>query len=43
MIMQQKYIEFILQREHMAEANPVSTPLDPNIKIGPNPEGNNGN
>ena len=43
MITQQKYIESILQREHMEEANPVSTPLDPNIKIGPNPEGNNGN
>ena len=43
MITQQKYIEAILQREHMEEANPVSTPLDPNVKIGPNPEGNDGN
>jgi hypothetical protein len=42
-ISQQKYIEAILQREHMENANPVTVPLDPNIKIGPNPEGNEGN
>ena len=42
MITQQKYIEAILKREHMEEANPVSTPLDKSIKIGPNPEGNKG-
>ena len=42
-IMQQKYIESILLHEHMDSANPVSTPLDPNIKIGPNLEGNEGN
>ena len=27
----------------MAEANPVGMPLDPNIKIGPNPEHNEPN
>lgn len=37
-ISQQKYIEAILKREHMESANPVTIPLDPNIKIGPNPE-----
>jgi hypothetical protein len=42
-ISQQKYIEAILTREHMEEANPVGVPLDPNIKIGPNPDGKEGN
>jgi hypothetical protein len=42
-ISQQKYIEAILQHEHMECANPVATPLDPNVKIGPNPDGNVGN
>ena len=41
-ITQQKYIEAILEREHMESANPVGTPLDPNMKIGPNPDGNKG-
>ena len=41
-ISQQKYIESILQHEHMECANPVATPLDPNVKIRPNPEGNEG-
>jgi hypothetical protein len=36
-ISQQKYIENLLCKEKMAEANPVGMPLDPNIKIGPNP------
>src|SRR5882762_9491045 len=36
-ISQQKYIENLLHKEKMAEANPVGMPLDPNVKIGPNP------
>src|SRR5882762_10537260 len=36
-ISQGKYIENLLHKENMAEANPVGMPLDPNIKIGPNP------
>src|ERR1700676_4735917 len=36
-ISQGKYIENLLRKENMAEANPVGMPLDPNIKIGPNP------
>jgi hypothetical protein len=42
-ISQQKYVESILQSEHMENANPVATPLDPNIKIQPNPDGIEGN
>lgn len=42
-ISQQKYIKSILQCEHMENANPVATPLDPNIKIQHNPDGNEGN
>jgi hypothetical protein len=42
-ISQEKYIEAILRRENMENSNPVGTPLDYNIKIGPNPDGNNGN
>ena len=42
-ISQQKYVEAILTKEHMENANPVATPLDLNIKIQPNPEGNEGN
>ena len=41
-ISQKKYIESILQREHMENSNPVAMPMDPNIKIDPNPEGNEG-
>src|ERR1700720_4105 len=36
-ISQGKYIDNLLCMENMAEANPVGMPLDPNIKIGPNP------
>jgi hypothetical protein len=36
-ISQQKYIENLLCKENMAEANPVGMPLDSNIKIGLNP------
>jgi len=35
-ISQGKYVENLLRKENMAEANPVGMPLDPNIKIGPN-------
>jgi hypothetical protein len=35
-ISQQKYIESILCKEGMAKANPVSIPMDPNIKLQPN-------
>jgi len=36
-ISQGKYIENLLRKKNMAEANPVGMPLDPNIKIDPNP------
>jgi len=41
-ISQQKYIENILRQEHMNNANPVGTPLDHNVQIEPNPDGNQG-
>lgn len=41
-ISQEKYIDKILKREGMDESNPVSMPMDPNIKIKPNPDGNQG-
>ena len=40
LISQEKYIENILKREGMEDANPVSMPMDPNDKIKPNPDGN---
>jgi hypothetical protein len=42
-ISQQKYIESILRREHMDNANSVAMPLDPNVKIQLNLDGNGGN
>jgi hypothetical protein len=42
-ISQQKYIESILEREGMLDANPVGMPLDPHSKIAPNPEANEPN
>jgi hypothetical protein len=42
-ISQKVYIESILKREGLSEINSVSTPLDPNIKLVPNPDGNKGN
>src|ERR1700720_4444478 len=36
-ISQGKYIDNLLRKENMAEANLVGMPLDPNIKIGLNP------
>jgi len=41
-ISQQKYVEYILKREGLDRANPVSMPMDPNAKIEPNPNGNEG-
>jgi Reverse transcriptase (RNA-dependent DNA polymerase) len=38
MISQEKYIENILQKEGMANANPVGMPMDPNLKLEPNPD-----
>jgi hypothetical protein len=40
MISQQQYIENILKKEGLECANSVSTPLDQNVPIEPNPEGN---
>ena len=37
-----KYIESILLREGLGQSNPVSTPLDPNVTLVPNPDGNAG-
>ena len=41
-ISQQKYIESILRHEHIDNANSVAMPLDPNVKIQPNLDGNEG-
>ena len=37
-----KYIKSILLREGLGRSNPVSTPLDPNVTLVPNPDGNSG-
>ena len=42
LILQIKYIESILQREGMECCDTVSTPLNPNVPLVPNPEGNEG-
>jgi len=41
-ISQKHNVESILIRQGLEEANPVTTPLDPKIKLEPNPEGNEG-
>ena len=41
-ISQIRYIESILQKEGMEHCNSVSTPLDPNVPLVPNLEGNEG-
>jgi uncharacterized protein YuzE len=41
-ISQEMYIEEILKGEGMDHANPVSMPMDPNVKIELNPDGNEG-
>src|ERR1700678_3599935 len=42
-ISQKMYIKTILEREGVSEIHSVATPLDPNIKLEPNPDGNEGN
>jgi uncharacterized protein YuzE len=42
LISQKHYIESILQSEEMDRANPVATPLDPNVKLTPDPDGSEG-
>src|SRR6266850_2381147 len=42
-ISQKKYIENILSKEGLEGANQVSTPLDPNMALVLNPDGNKGN
>ena len=42
-IAQKLYIKSILEREGLSEINSVTTPLDTNIKLEPNPDGNEGN
>jgi hypothetical protein len=42
-ISQKKSIQRILERQGLADANPVQMPLDPGVKILPNPDGNEGN
>ena len=38
-ISQKQYLLSILQKEGMDKANPVSMPLNPNVKLEPNLEG----
>jgi hypothetical protein len=40
---QKVYVESILECEGLSEINSLVTPLDPNIKLVPNPNGNEGN
>ena len=42
-ISQKMYIKPILECEHLSGINSMMTPLDPNIKLGPNLDGNDGN
>ena len=42
MISQHHYIESILKWENMTNCNPISTQMDPSIKVLPNQEGNEG-
>src|SRR6267143_1622034 len=42
-ILQKIYIESILECEGLSGINSVATPLDPNIKLESNPDGNEGN
>ena len=42
-IAEKLYIKSILEREGLSEINSVSTPLDTNIKLEPNPDDNEGN
>ena len=40
LISSSKYIKSILLREGLGQSNPVSTPLNPNVTLVPNPDGN---
>jgi hypothetical protein len=42
-ISQQKYIENLLKKEGMVDANPIAMPMDPHIQLVPNPEDNEPN
>src|ERR1700678_1903168 len=42
-ISQKMYINSILEHEGLSGINSVTTPLDPNIKLEPNPDGSEGN
>ena len=42
-ISQWKYIENVLLKEGMADANPITIPMDPNIKLAPTPDDNEPN
>jgi hypothetical protein len=42
-ITQKNYVCKILKHEGMEYTNPVAMPMDPNVKLKPNPNGNNGN
>jgi len=42
-ISQKIYIKSILEREGLSDINSVTTPMDLNIKLEPNPDGNEGN
>ena len=42
-ISQQMYVKAILKHEGLSNVNSVATPLDTNIKLEPNLEGNKGN
>ena len=39
-ISQQKYIENFLHKEDMLDVNPITMPMDLNIKLAPNPDNN---
>ena len=41
-ISSKQYIETILRKEGLDSSDSVSTPLDPNVTLVPNPEGKNG-
>jgi hypothetical protein len=42
-ISQSKYVKNILRHERMGDANHVAMPMDPNVKLEPNPDSNVGN
>ena len=42
-ISQEKYIENVLQKEGMSNANPVRMPMDPHVQLVSNPDDNEPN